>query len=65
MFRDCRTTRARAQVSVTAAISTARKFKTCQTSLGFFDQAITAPSTKAALEVAPDPGPYAFPVKFH
>jgi hypothetical protein len=29
----------------------ARKLKTCQTSLGFFDQAITAPSMKAALQV--------------
>ena len=27
----------------------ARKLKTYQTSLGFFDQAIAAPSTKAAL----------------
>ena len=43
----------------------ARKLKTYQTSLGFFDQAITAPSMKAALEVALDLGPYAFPAKFH
>jgi hypothetical protein len=28
----------------------ARKLKTYQTSLGFFDQAIAAPSMKAALE---------------
>jgi hypothetical protein len=38
----------------------ARKFKTYQTSLGFFDQAITAPSMKAALEVTLNLGPYAF-----
>jgi hypothetical protein len=38
----------------------ARKLKTYQTSLGFFDQAITTPSMKAALEVALDLGPYAF-----
>ena len=37
----------------------ARKLKTYQTSLGFFDQAIGAPSMKAALEVALDLGPYA------
>jgi hypothetical protein len=35
----------------------ARKLKTYQTSLGFFDPAITAPSMKAALEVARDLGP--------
>jgi hypothetical protein len=46
-------------------VTAARKFKTCQTSLSLFDQAITAPSMKAALEVAPHLGPYAFPVKFH
>ena len=38
----------------------ARKLKTYQTWLSFFDQAITAPSIKAALEVALDLGPYAF-----
>jgi hypothetical protein len=35
----------------------ARKLETYQTSLGFFDPAITAPSMKAALEVALDLGP--------
>ena len=38
----------------------ARKLETYQTSLGFFDHAITAPSMKAALQVALDLGPYAF-----
>jgi hypothetical protein len=38
------------------------KLKTYQTSLGFSDQAITAPSMKAALEVALDLGPYAYEV---
>jgi hypothetical protein len=41
----------------------ARKLKTYQTSLGFFAQAITVPSVKAALEVALDLGPYAY--EFH
>ena len=43
----------------------ARKLETYQTSLGFFDPAITAPSMKAALEVALDLGPYAFLRSFH
>jgi hypothetical protein len=38
----------------------ARRLKTYQTSLGFFDHAIIAPSMNAALEVALDLGPYAF-----
>jgi hypothetical protein len=37
-----------------------QKLETYQTSLGFFDPAITAPSMKAALEVALDLGHYAF-----
>src|SRR3982750_4653402 len=40
----------------------ARKLKTYQTSLGFSDQAITAPSMKPALEVALDLGPSAYEV---
>jgi ribonuclease HII len=55
------TTRARAYGLGYGAISTARKFRTYQTSQRFFDQAIPVDDGGVALQL----GPYAFPAKFH